>query len=59
MIYLNETASLIWRLCNGQHSIADITTLLQDAYPHIVDDIEADVRTTLQQFEDCGAIELR
>jgi coenzyme PQQ synthesis protein D (PqqD) len=30
---LNETASVIWRLCNGERTVAEIVEMLQTAYP--------------------------
>ncbi|MBI3796007.1 MAG: PqqD family peptide modification chaperone [Deltaproteobacteria bacterium] len=56
-VYLNETAALIWRLCNGQRSVAEIKTLLQDAYPEMSDEIAQDLQTTLEQFVSCGALD--
>ncbi|MGE4055263.1 MAG: PqqD family protein, partial [Vicinamibacterales bacterium] len=32
-IHLNETAALVWELCDGQRSIAEIGTLLGEAFP--------------------------
>jgi len=54
----NQTASLIWQLCDGEHSVAEITQLLSDAYPEAVDSIPDDVAATLEQFEEYGCIEL-
>jgi hypothetical protein len=58
VVYLNEAASLIWRLCDGRRNIADINALLQEAYPTASDQIEDDLRTTLEQFVSKGVIEL-
>ncbi len=57
-VYLNDTASLIWRLCDGKWNIADIITLLQETYPSMSDQIQDDLRSTLGQFINCRAIEL-
>jgi hypothetical protein len=57
IMYCNQTASMVWQLCDGQRSGADIVALLQNAYPDTTDTIPADVTTTLQQFADHGAIE--
>jgi hypothetical protein len=32
-MHLNETAALIWRLCDGTRSVEDITALLAAEYP--------------------------
>jgi len=58
IFYFNQTASLIWQLCDGQHSVSEIIGLLNDAYPEAVDTIPIDVANTLKQFEEHGCIEV-
>ena len=58
ILYLNPTASLIWGLCNGERSVQEITSLLQDAYPEAGQEIASDVQATLEQFKENGCIEL-
>jgi hypothetical protein len=58
ILYCNQTASLIWQLCDGQHTVEEITALLSDAFPEAADTIAADVEATLQEFLQPGAIEL-
>ena len=43
MIYLNESAALVWHLCDGRRSVADIIDLLINSYPDIEDAVRADV----------------
>ena len=43
MIYLNESAALVWHLCDGRHSVADIIDLLINSYPDTEDAVRADV----------------
>ena len=57
VLYCNETASLIWQLCDGQHSPPEIIALLADSYPEAANEIAKDVETTLKQFHAHGAIE--
>jgi hypothetical protein len=57
ILYCNETASLIWQLCDGQRTPQEITTLLTAAFPEAADAIADDVQATLQQFSQHGAIE--
>ncbi len=57
ILYCNQTASLIWQLCDGQRTTQEINQLLRTAFPESADTIEADVATTLKQFEQHGAIE--
>ena len=36
-VYLNVSAQLIWHLCSGEHSIAEIIEGLQSQYPEETD----------------------
>jgi hypothetical protein len=58
IFYFNQTASLIWQLCDGQHSVSEIIGLLNNAYPEAVDTIPIDVANTLKQFEEHGCIKV-
>jgi hypothetical protein len=42
-LYLNETGALIWELCDGRRSIADIVDILTALYPESSSSIETDV----------------
>ncbi|MFN8459218.1 MAG: PqqD family protein [Anaerolineae bacterium] len=57
ILYCNQTASLIWQLCDGQHTVQEIIDLLSAAFPAAKDTIAADVMTTLSQFQQHGAIQ--
>ena len=57
-IYLNPSASLIWRLCTGEFSTQEIIDSLQEQFPEEADTIADDVLTTLNQFAESHAIEL-
>lgn len=56
-VYLNETAALVWQLCDSKRSVAEIVSLLKENYPES-DTIQGDVEQTLQQLADNGAVEL-
>lgn len=56
ILYCNQTASLIWQLCDGQHTVQQIIDLLSAAFPAADATIATDVMTTLQQFQQHGAI---
>ena len=58
IFYCNQTASLIWQLCSGEHTVEAMTTLLADAFPDAADTMGDDVQKTLQEFIAHGAIEL-
>lgn len=57
-IYLNQTAALVWQLCDGVRTVADIVQDLGRAYPH-VKALRADVRAAMAQLADHGAVELQ
>ena len=57
-LYLNETASLVWQLCDGQRSVETIRSLLQQAYPQTNEQITKDVRFVLKQFLKQGMVKL-
>jgi hypothetical protein len=58
-VYLNPTASLVWQLCDGQRSAREIMELLRESFPDDSAGIEKDVTTTLEMFDQYGAVRLR
>ncbi len=58
ILYCNQTASLIWHLCDGQQTIGEIITLISEAYPDAAETMAADVKETIQRFLGAGCIEL-
>jgi hypothetical protein len=58
VLYLNESASLIWQLCDGQRSVPEFAKLLTDTYPEAAAEILTDVHETIQQFLDKKVITL-
>ena len=57
--YLNETASLVWNMCDGKRKIADIIFLLEQSYPEEGNQISKDVIQTIERFVEHGAITLK
>jgi len=57
-VYLNNTAAVVWHLCTGENSVADIITLLQTQFPEAANVIPGDVHETLQHLQDTGALSL-
>jgi len=49
MVYLNESAAVIWRLCDGQRTVGQIVDVLKSAYP-LSHQMDAEVCDTIQQF---------
>lgn len=58
-LYLNDSAAIVWRLCNGGLSGADIADLLEEAYPDAADTLRAEVAATLQDLLAQALIEIR
>ena len=58
ILHFNQTASLIWQLCDGTRSAAELIALLQAAYPEAAGEICGDVTEALQQFEKNGCVEI-
>lgn len=57
-IWLNQTASLVWLLCNGQRTVGEIIALLQEEFPVEADDVSAEVADALRTLSGHGAIEV-
>lgn len=55
VIYLNSTAALVWRLCDGTRSIGEIIEVIEGAYPDSLS-ISTDIQGTLEQFRNFGAL---
>ena len=55
---INQSAALIWELCSGQYTVAEIVNALTEAYPSSQDQIERQVEDTLALLLANGAIEL-
>ena len=57
VLHLNATASLLWRLCNGQRTPAEITELLREAFPDAAATIDQEVEATLREFAEHHVVE--
>ena len=55
-VYLNTSAALVWELCDGETSIADIIAFLQEQFPDAAAQIEADVLETVARLQEAEAI---
>lgn len=54
--YLNNSAAVIWALCDGKNTLADIENALKKAYPVGEDSIREDINFTLEKLQQKGAI---
>ncbi len=57
-IHLNETAALVWELCDGKRSVAEIGSLLGDAFPEQADEVRNDVGAVVDRLSTEGALQL-
>lgn len=56
-LFLNEAAALVWRLCDGKRTGAQIIELLNEAYPDAQAEIGPQVRAALADFIERGLVE--
>jgi pyrroloquinoline quinone biosynthesis protein D len=54
---LNATAAAIWKLCDGEHSVAAIAEHIDAAYDQAPDDVRGEVSRTIVDFERLGLLE--
>jgi len=57
-IYLNQTAALVWALCDGERSVDAMRDLLKESYPD-AEGIEDDLQAALQSLSENGVIEIK
>lgn len=55
-VYLNETAYLVWKMCEDRKRIGDIITLLEETYPDQQEQIRPDVLEALRTLSEIGAV---
>jgi len=56
VVYLNQTALMIWQLCDSQRSAAEITALLAAAFPGDRDAIARDVAQVMRHLVEHGVV---
>lgn len=56
ILHLNETASLIWQLCEGSRTLDEIADLLDSAYPEAAGSMATDVAETINMLVSNGAV---
>ena len=50
--YLNKTATLIWKCCDGQHSLDDIEMKIIEIYDVESHELRNDIKNILLQFNE-------
>ena len=58
-IYLNPTATIVWRLIDGERTAEEIAEILKDSFPSGTENINGDVLAVLESLEGQGAITLK
>lgn len=56
MIYLNESASLVFRMCDGKMTVREIVELLTQAFPEDAQSIARDVYEVIDYLVEEGAL---
>lgn len=54
---LNDTASDVWLLCDGEHTIDEIKDLLAASYGTAREAVSDDVDKTIDEFRSAGLLE--
>ena len=57
IIHTNETAALIWQMCDGINTRDQIVEILSGAYPDARTQIAKEVPETIQKFRAQGAMD--
>ena len=56
LLELNSTAALVWQLCDGARSVAEIEALLAGLYPDAAGSIAHELPAILRQFQEAEAL---
>ena len=56
LLELNSTAALVWQLCDGARSVAEIEALLAGLYPDAAGSISHELPAILRQFQEAEAL---
>lgn len=57
-LYINETAAIVWKLCEQADTVGEIKKLLRGSYPEAEGDIARDVDNVLDGLRGHGALSL-
>jgi hypothetical protein len=55
-IYLNETAALVWRLCDGTRTVQEVAEMLAENYPDARADLPRDIESAVEMLLREGAL---
>jgi hypothetical protein len=55
-VYMNNTAALVWQLCDGSREVAEIIDILSESFPEPGDTLRHDIFQALDAFRSQGAM---
>ena len=55
-VFVNQSAAILWELCDGQRSLGEVKKLLKDAYPEAKSEIEEDINQSVSLLVEHGAL---
>jgi len=58
-VYLNPTAALVWGLCDGHRTVADVIALLESSYPDATPPVAEGVEAAFAGLQKDGMIVFR
>ena len=58
MLYLNESARVIWQLCDGSRTVSEIVDALAPEFPGLETEVSLQVPELIEQFVAEGVLEL-
>lgn len=56
-LHLNNSSALVWHLCDGQRSLEQIISTLEESYPPQAGQIRNDVLTAMQEMHEQGVLQ--
>lgn len=58
MFHLNETANIVWSMCDGHRTVAEIVDILANAFPDTASQVAPDVSDVIETFVNEGILKL-
>lgn len=55
-VYMNNTAALVWQLCDGSREVAEIVEILGESFPESGTALRKDIIQALDSFRSQGAL---
>ena len=56
LLYMNQSGTLLWSLCDGKRFISEMVAILSAAYPQSAQEIARDVPEAIQELLVHGAL---